>query len=83
MTIKQVLLTGTAALASLTVLPLAQAQSPGGNAVPVTADNFVRAETDMYFGVFVKRSGPGTFYHFRELPPIDGPGVRPNRDTLY
>ena len=25
-------------------------QAPAGNAVPVTADNFNRAETDMYFG---------------------------------
>ena len=51
--------------------------------VAVTADNFVRAETDMYFGIFVSRGALGGFYHFRELPPVDGPGVRPNRDTLY
>ena len=51
--------------------------------IPVTADNFARAETDMYFGIFVKRGGFGGFYHFRGLPPLDGPGVRPNRDTLY
>jgi hypothetical protein len=50
---------------------------------PVTADNFNRAETDMYFGVFVKRGAFGKFYHFRELAPIVGTGVRPNRDTLY
>jgi hypothetical protein len=25
-------------------------QAPAGTAVPVTADNFNRAETDMYFG---------------------------------
>ena len=55
--------------------------TPG--AVPVTVDTFVRAESDMYFGLFVKRGALGKFYHFRELPPIDDPGVRPNRDTLY
>jgi hypothetical protein len=51
--------------------------------VPVTADNFIRAETDMYFGSLVKRGALCKFYHFRELRPIDLPGVRPNRDTLY
>lgn len=51
--------------------------------VPVTADNFARAETDMYFAMFVKRGALGGFIHFRELPPIDLPSVRPNRDTLY
>jgi hypothetical protein len=29
-------------------------QAPTGNAVPVTAANFNRAETDMYFGAIVK-----------------------------
>jgi hypothetical protein len=32
-------------------------QAPAGNAVPVTADNFNRAETDMYFGKRVVKSG--------------------------
>ena len=48
----------------------------------VTPDNFKRAETDMYFAMFVKRGALGTFIHFRELP-LEGTGVRPNRDTLY
>jgi hypothetical protein len=52
--------------------------------VAVTADNFVRAETDMYFGMLVERTGGlGAFDHLRELHSIEGPGVRPNRDTLY
>jgi len=52
--------------------------------VTVTVDNFRRAETDTYFGIFSKRAGGlGKLYHYRGLPPIDGPGVRPNRDTLY
>ena len=62
----------------------AQAQSPPGSAVPVTIDNFVRAETDLYFGVVVSRGGFGKFNHNRELVPINQRGViRPNRDTLY
>jgi hypothetical protein len=59
-----------------------QAQSPPGKAVTVTADNFNRAETDMYFAQFVKRGALGKFVHLRELP-LEGTGVRPNRDTLY
>ncbi|HEY7603714.1 MAG TPA: DUF1254 domain-containing protein [Gaiellaceae bacterium] len=53
------------------------------NPVPVTPDNFIRAETDRYFGMFVDRGALGSFFHHRDLPPIDLPGVRPNRDTLY
>src|SRR5215470_11506206 len=39
--------------------------------LPVTADNFIHAETDLYFGVTVKGGGFGKFYHYRELAPID------------
>jgi hypothetical protein len=42
-------------------------QAPTSNAVPVTADNFNRAETDMYFGKSVKRGGIGNLSHSREL----------------
>jgi hypothetical protein len=52
-------------------------------AVPVTADNFARAETDMYFGMLIKRGGLGRFDPLRALHSIEGAGVRPNRDTLY
>jgi hypothetical protein len=58
------------------------ALSDDRTAIPVTADNFVRAETDMYFGLFVSRGALGKFIHLRELP-LEGTGVRPNRDTLY
>lgn len=34
----------------------------------VTADNFKRAETDMYFAMFVKRGTSDKFIHLRELP---------------
>jgi hypothetical protein len=64
------------------VIGASQAQSPPGKAVTVTADNFNRAETDMYFAQFVKRGALGKFVHLRELP-LEGTGVRPNRDTLY
>ena len=56
-------------------------QTPSGP-VPVTVDNFVRAETDMYFAGFVKEGALGKFVHHRELP-VENTGVRPNRDTLY
>ena len=49
----------------------------------VTADNFVRAETDMYFKHFEKNGGFGKFNHSRDLPLGEHTGVRPNRDTLY
>ena len=42
-----------------------------------------RAETDWYFAQFFGRVGPGAFSHYRQLPPLDLPGVRPNRDTVY
>jgi hypothetical protein len=62
-----------------------QAQSPSGNPVPVTADNFTRAETDTYFANIVKQAGgPGRFFHRREIEPIDQQIViRGNRDTVY
>ena len=53
-------------------------------AAPVTPDNFVRAETDLYFGSAVKDGGFGKFFHHRTPTPIDQQSViRMNRDTLY
>lgn len=52
--------------------------------IPVTTDNFIRAETDLYFGNIVKDGGFGHFFHNREPTPIDHQVViRQNRDTLY
>ena len=52
--------------------------------VPVTADNFIRAETDLYFGVTAKRGGFGKFDHYRVPMAIEAQTViRANRDTLY
>ncbi|PZF73575.1 DUF1214 domain-containing protein [Taibaiella soli] len=51
----------------------------------VTASNFVRAETDMYFTTSVKEAGgTGQFFHRSELMSIDHQIViRANRDVLY
>lgn len=51
----------------------------------VTADNFVRAESDLYFGNIVKRGGFGRLEHNRDLAAVDDKQlvVRSNRDTVY
>src|SRR4029434_5411318 len=54
-----------------------------GTVIPVTVDNFIRAETDMYFAQFAKKGGFGKFNHARDLPLGEATGVRPNRDTFY
>jgi hypothetical protein len=63
---------------------VAQAQTSSAP-IPVTPDNFVRAETDLYFGGVVKDSGGiGKFIHNRTPTPLDKQTViRMNRDTLY
>ncbi len=55
------------------------------DSVRVTPDNFVRAESDMYFGNIIKDAGGiGKITHHREPIAIDKQLiVRPNRDTLY
>jgi len=57
----------------------------GADTVPVTVDNFVRAESDLYFGNATKDAGgTGEFFHHRSVTPIDKqPVIRMNRDTLY
>jgi hypothetical protein len=52
--------------------------------VPVTVENFIRAETDFYFGLPVSRGALGKFNHLREFFPVNRrDAIRPNRDTLY
>jgi hypothetical protein len=55
------------------------------NTVPVTVDNFARAESDNYFAVNAKVAGGlGKMAHHREPASIDEQTViRLNRDTLY
>jgi hypothetical protein len=64
-----------------------KATQPTGSAsapIPVTADNFNRAESDMYFTGVVKQGAFGKFHHNREPLSIDKQTViRGNRDTLY
>ena len=60
------------------------AGSATAGAVAVTAENFARAESDLYFGGTVKRGGFAKFDHNRAPTPIDRQEViRMNRDTLY
>ncbi|MGM4989585.1 DUF1254 domain-containing protein [Tardiphaga sp. 841_E9_N1_2] len=61
------------------------AQSQTGNPVPVTVENFTRAESDVYFAKLVKESGGlSKYHHAREPASIDNQTViRMNRDTLY
>lgn len=66
---------------------LAYAQAPAVNdtkAIPVTADNFARAESDLYFSRLTKDGAFGQLRHRREVARIDHQTViRLNRDTLY
>lgn len=50
----------------------------------VTAENFTRAESDMYFGNIIKQGSLGKFHHERKPADIAHQTViRLNRDTLY
>lgn len=67
------------------ILSIAVAASyPALAAEKVTVDNFIRAESDLYFSNMVKDGGFGKFVHRREPAEIDKQTViRLNRDTLY
>jgi len=71
-------------LSLVAINSIAFAQTPSAPTVPVTIDNYNRAQSDVYFALIAKGGGFGKFRHGRDLAPI-GPGgvVRPNRDTLY
>ena len=62
---------------------LAQAPSPA--TIPVTVENYVRAQTDLNFARAIQGGGLGKFNHGRELasPEQRNVIIRPNRDTLY
>jgi len=80
----QICVASLLAATSSVALALALALAPSGTAVPVTVDNYNRAQSDAYFGLSFKNGALGKFRHGRELMPVDRRGViRPNRDTLY
>jgi hypothetical protein len=73
-----------AALSLAVINWAASAQTSASQTVPVTIDNYNRAQTDVNFAGVVKNGGFGKFRHGRELaPPAQQGIVRPNRDTLY
>ena len=72
-----------AALAGAASPPVA-GSAAGPAALPVTVQNFARAESDMYFAKAVAAGGFGKLVHHREPVGIDSQDViRMNRDTLY
>lgn len=77
--------TATPSAATPTAAPAAAAAPAADpDAIPVNADNFARAETDLAFANALQGGSLGQFEHFRELTPLDKQRVvRQNRDTLY
>jgi hypothetical protein len=72
--------------ATFAALPSAGAQGakPKEKTVPVTIDNFTRANTDHYFGKRLEQGALGRFAHDREPTAVDRQTVvRMNRDTPY
>lgn len=60
------------------------AETAVNGVVPVTIENFARAESDAYIGNLLKSGSLGKFSHNREPASIDNQTViRLNRDTLY
>jgi hypothetical protein len=61
-----------------------QSNTTKAQTISVNVDNFIRAETDMYFKEVTKMGGFGKFHHSREVMPIDKQDVIcANRDILY
>lgn len=65
-------------------LALAAASGSRAQAIPVTVDNFIRAESDLYLSNVAKDGGFGKFVHRREPAAVENQTIiRLNRDTLY
>ncbi len=66
-------------------MPETQTQAAKNEDNPVTAETYIRAESDRQFGEVVKMAGGvNRFFHFRRPTPLDLQNVvRMNRDTLY
>jgi len=57
---------------------------PDDKTLPVTWENFVRAETHKMFKNYASLGGFGKFFHIRAITPLDKQDVvRMNRDTRY
>ena len=77
------LLLPTALAAALPAFAAPPAKAPPPP-IPVTPDNFPRAESDLNFAGLVKEAGLGKFLHRRDPVSLDRQGLtRMNRDTLY
>jgi hypothetical protein len=72
-----------AVLPLLTSLGLAPAFAQSDRPAPVTIDNFIRAESDLYFGAIVEKGGFGKFDKSRGVPSVEQAVSNMNRDTLY
>jgi hypothetical protein len=80
----RVLFAGSALAIALLVSAAFATTASAAEATPVTVDNFIRAESDLYLGNIVKDGGFGKFNHNREPAAIENQTViRLNRDTLY
>ena len=51
------------------ISPIARAQTPSSPTVPVTIDNYNRAQTDVYFALIAKGGGFGKLRHKETGPP--------------
>ena len=65
--------------------PKEKLEATSTQSIPVTVDNFKRAESDVYFSTIAAKQGSlGKFHHYRKLFSIDNQTVvRGNRDTVY
>lgn len=77
--------TGAAIFAlAISATPTVLAETTARGAIPVTVDNFPRAESDFYMSGMLKEAPIGKLNHRREPARIDHQTViRLNRDTLY
>lgn len=73
-----------AAASAAAAVPAASAQPARPVRVPVTVENYSRAQSDVYFAHTVKAGAFGRIQHGRALAAPGQRGIiRPNRDTLY
>ena len=59
-------------LIALAAITVAHGQAPSSDAIAVTPDTFIRAETDLYFSaVALKNGGFGKLFLRRDVSPVD------------